>query len=53
MTIDQDEITAQVYRIIKNNPALTKPQIMDKLITSLPGVPLSRILISINHLSEG
>lgn len=53
MTIDQDEITAQVYQVIKNNPDLTRPQMMDKLIKSLPNVPLSRILISINHLSEG
>jgi hypothetical protein len=52
MTIDQDEITAQVYQVIKNNQTLTKPQIMDKLIQSLPSVPLSRILISLNHLSE-
>jgi len=52
MTIDQDEITAQVYKIINNNLALTKPRMMDKLIQSLPDVPLSRILISLNHFSE-
>lgn len=51
--MDQDEITARVYHVIKNNPDLTMPQIMDKLITSLPSVPLSRILISINHLRDG
>jgi len=51
--MDQDEITAQVYQIMKNNPALTRPRMMDKLIQSLPDVPLSRILISLNHLSEG
>lgn len=51
--MDQDEITAQVYQVIKRWKDLSNSALLDKLKQELPDVPLSRILISINHLSEG
>lgn len=50
--MDQDEITAQVYQVIKNNPKLSQGEVFDKIIKELPNVDVFRILISIKHLSE-
>lgn len=51
--MDQDEITARVYQVIKRWQGLSNSAVLDKLKQELPDVPMKRILISINHLSEG
>lgn len=53
MSIDQDEITAQVYRIIKDNKHLPTSTLLQKILIKLPEIPKNKILISLNHLSEG
>lgn len=51
--MDQDEITAQVYRVIKDNKYLPTRTLLQKIFIALPEIPKNKILISLNHLSEG